>query len=255
MNEKEYEVMSNELDGQRLQRYAMYAAIPAIGTGAALHAGDTSDFLHYGGPAIVFERDMDYPAGSGSYGRGPIATAPFEALNINVTLPGSKSGPSKQASGAVIRTTSGSSKKDTGIRMGNRAASEGPPWGAMLSLDETVGGGSTTFNYRSAFLAFRQTGTFKSQDLTFSVGDWLTSDGDEVRGYLGFNRAGEGLGTGWLDIGWDGDVLTIYDYAVNFVGGIKAGQTEAASAVPGAGGLAVLAMGASGLRRRRKRSA
>jgi MYXO-CTERM domain-containing protein len=58
---------------------------------------------------------------------------------------------------------------------------------------------------------------------------------------------------GWIDIGWDGDTLTIYDWAINTNGSIHVGQTT--TAVPGATGLAALAMGAAGLRRRRKRAA
>ena len=86
----------------------------------------------------------------------------------------------------------------------------------------------------------------------FTTGDWLT-DGEEVRGIIGM--AGMDVGEGWIDIGWDNDSLIIYDWAVNFDGQIVAGQTEAAAAVPGAGGIAALAMGAAGLRRRRKRTA
>ncbi|MCH2143837.1 MAG: hypothetical protein MK082_01685 [Phycisphaerales bacterium] len=244
--------MPNAPESNRLQRYAMYAALPTLGAGTGLQAGDTVDFLHYGGPAIVIERD-NILSGSvtGSTGYGEVYTAPFSVLNLNVNK--NKGDDPKQLNGALIRSLESGNGKSSGIAIGNRGDQKGP-WAAMLGFGDEIGGGSTSFGYQTAALAFRQNGTFKGDDVSTSIGDWLTSDDEEVRGFLGFAELG-GEGRGWLDIGWDGNVLTIYDYAVNFAGGITAGQTEAASAVPGAGGLAALAMGAAGLRRRRKRTA
>ena len=53
------------------------------------------------------------------------------------------------------------------------------------------------------------------------------------------------------------DTLTLNGWAYNDVAGgaIMAGQTEAATAIPGAGGLVALACGAVGLRRRRRKPA
>ena len=233
----------------RLERYAMLAAIPTLGVTGSVMAGDTIDFVHYGGPAIVFERDNVFS--SGSYGGGVIYSAPFTVLNLHVEKSNSKNVKDITAARITAKNIDSASV----IAMGNRGDQDGP-WAAMLDFGAQVGGGSTTFNYNSATVAGRLSGTSKSQSVSTSRGDRLTSDGEEVRGYLGFAGVGDdAAGFGWFDIGWDGDALTIYDYAVNFVGGITAGQTEAASAVPGAGGLAALAVGAAGLRRRRKRTA
>ena len=93
------------------------------------------------------------------------------------------------------------------------------------------------------------------------MGSTALAGGDEdseVRGFLSFIADDDGSEIqmcGWLDIGWDGDLLTIYDYAFILNDSIEAGQTSSSTAVPGAGGLAALAMGAAGLRRRRKKSA
>ena len=62
------------------------------------------------------------------------------------------------------------------------------------------------------------------------------------------------LGYGWMDVGWDGEGLSIFDWAFSTDGGIAAGQTSEMTSVPGATGLAALALGAAGLRRRRNRS-
>ena len=79
------------------------------------------------------------------------------------------------------------------------------------------------------------------------------------RGFLalGFDLDGETV-FGWADISLstDGLSLTVHGWAFEDSGsGIVAGETGASNAVPGLGGLAALACGAAGMRRRRDRVA
>ena len=75
---------------------------------------------------------------------------------------------------------------------------------------------------------------------------------------LGFRSSDQSLFMGWADISLstDGLSLTVHGWAFEDSGaGIVAGETGASNAVPGLGGLAALACGAAGMRRRRDRVA
>ena len=90
-----------------------------------------------------------------------------------------------------------------------------------------------------------------SNSTTTFHGDW----GGTGRGYAGFSPNWRNHNwAGWLDIGWDGNTLRIFDWAYATTGG-QISMGEGATAIPGGAGLAALAIGAAGLRRRRKRSA
>lgn len=93
-------------------------------------------------------------------------------------------------------------------------------------------------------------------DESTAVGEWAASNGEEARGFVGWSfDTSDGTAFGWMDVGWDGETLSIFDWAFNTDGSIAAGQMSEATGVPGGAGLAALAMGAAGMRRRRKRSA
>jgi MYXO-CTERM domain-containing protein len=90
---------------------------------------------------------------------------------------------------------------------------------------------------------------------SFEAGEWAAAEDEETRGYAGIQLDLDGTDAfGWVEFGWDGDVLTIYDWAYDTEGSISAGETGGATAVPGGAGLVALAMGAAGMRRRRNRS-
>ena len=85
----------------------------------------------------------------------------------------------------------------------------------------------------------------------------IMSPGDRGFLALGFDLDGETV-YGWADISLssDGLNLTVHSWAFEDSGeGILAGQTEDSTPVPGIGGLAALACGAAGLRRKRNRVA
>ena len=114
------------------------------------------------------------------------------------------------------------------------------------------------------FVVYKAEVTFKAGavfgdtvvDEQFATGEWAALGTDEMRGFVGWGMdSPDGTTFGWMDVGWDGEVLSIYDWAFSTNGSIAAGQTSEVSAVPGGTGLAALAMGAAGLRRRRNRSA
>ncbi|MCH2141340.1 MAG: hypothetical protein MK100_09980 [Phycisphaerales bacterium] len=71
-----------------------------------------------------------------------------------------------------------------------------------------------------------------------------TNSGDTVYGWADFSVSSDGL------------TLTLHGWAYDTTGGsILAGQTEASTPVPGIGGLGALALGAAGMRRKRKKLA
>ena len=83
------------------------------------------------------------------------------------------------------------------------------------------------------------------------------SPGDRGFLALSFDLDGETV-YGWaaVTLGSDGMSLSVDSWAFEDSGeGILAGQTEDATPVPGIGGLAALACGAAGLRRKRNRVA
>lgn len=254
----------------RLEQYIKYAAVPVMGTlTVSLSAGDSGDiptgFFHYDGPAVAVERtnllnastflssQESFVSGTGFFSFGTQAFSTdggflvFEAFNGYAD--------------ALVRTY----KEDSGGKTryvdveGLIADVAGPAnfGSAMLSAGQAVNVGTSSKSApEPGVLAAEKVGSIgvdskMLSDISEDFGDWRT-EGEEMRGYLGFESGGA---EGWIDVGWDNDSLVIYDWAVNFDGQIVAGQTEAASAVPGAGGIVALAMGAAGLRRRRKRTA
>ena len=92
--------------------------------------------------------------------------------------------------------------------------------------------------------------------------DYIWSSGPLTPGDRGFLALGFDLGgetvLGWADISLstDGLSLTVHGWAFEDSGaGILAGETGASNPVPGLGGLAALACGAAGMRRKRDRVA
>ena len=247
---------------ERLEHYIKYALVPTMGAvTATLSAGGgevPTGFYHYGGPAISVDRTFysavptsDVISASGGISAGTQVFATdggleiFKAFNVNANI-------------FVRDYVSGSSGATTNFSKNGRFArveGEANFGSVLLSAGQEVNV-KTKGGPNEGLLASTQTKVERSGSSTYtstqiSKGDWRT-DGEEIRGFLGMENGGA---EGWIDIGWDNDSLVIYDWAVNFDGQIVAGQTEAAAAVPGAGGIAALAMGAAGLRRRRKRSA
>ena len=99
--------------------------------------------------------------------------------------------------------------------------------------------------------------SFSSRSGSFSTSSGILTPGG--RGFLaiGFELNGETV-FGWADISLSTDELslTVHGWAFEDSGGsILAGQTESSTPVPGIGGLAALACGAAGLRRKRNRVA
>ena len=260
---------------ERLEHYIKYALVPTMGAvTASLSAGGSdvpTGFYHYGGPAITVDRtnlvnataimktdsNVISASGSFSYGTHVFETdgglEVFRAFNAqanDVFIRQNKLGPDGPTGDTIFNNTNG---REAGFE----AFGDGKFGTQLLQSGEQVNLKSSKGSNEPGIVAATKTetngknGEAKGQ-LSTSFGDWRTSDGEEVRGIIG---ATNGDAEGWVDVGWDNGSLVIYDWAVNFDGQIVAGQTEAAAAVPGAGGIAALAMGAAGLRRRRKRSA
>ena len=120
-------------------------------------------------------------------------------------------------------------------------------FGTLSSLGSAVG-----------ILGFKMRAT-----ITQSAGEWVGTEGQAVTRFLGF-KVGDGSDVryGWAEILLDLDLdgtsrLTFIDSYLGAAGDttIVAGQTAPSNAVPGLGGIAALACGAAGLRRRRQRIA
>ena len=250
----------------RLTRYLTLAAIPAAG--AAGHT--TADIFHYGGPAIqitaannftstgttfyggVFNDSTNIGARTLLYGRSLISeSATKEDLYPMLGLVGNKEGSLNKAS-SPKGPKQGNFSDNKAVLLGDVY------WGVdsngvlkNFASGDMISSGAGFPKSDVGVLSIDVYATMNEEVVEdFRVGNFLTEDGEEVRGYVGFARDEDSFG--WIDLGWDGTTLTIYDWAYNDDGTILAGQTVA---VPGGAGLAALAMGAAGLRRRRKRSA
>ena len=249
-----------QMNNGRLEQYVKYSVLPTMGAiTATLSAGDVpTGFYHYGGPAVSVDRTFysavptsDVISASGGFTSGTHVFATdggfevFRALNVSFDFfvrdyKSGSSGPTSNLDkiGRVARI-------DGAAKFGSVMLSAGQ------EVDVNTKGGPKDGLLASTKTAVQMNSTTTLNSTQFSKGDWVT-DGEEMRGFLGMENGGA---EGWIDIGWDNESLVIYDWAINFGGQIVAGQTEAAAAVPGAGGIAALAMGAAGLRRRRKRGA
>lgn len=233
-------------DHSRLERYALFAAIPTVGIGGGYAlAGDS--IIHYGGPAIEITRTFTTSYDGMFFSSGSGAVPGFDMAGINVYEREVNDGVTKE-----IREAGFGADDNKYFGVSEEF------FGEMLQEGDQING-SGEWNESEVLIAGNKTVTSSAGGTIFedSVGDWALGDGaEETRGFLAFHlEEGPDDMFGWLDVGWDGETLTIYDYAFNTDGSIAAGQTQASTVVPGAGGLAALAMGAAGMRRRRKKSA
>lgn len=251
----------------RFEHYLKYAVVPAMGAvTASLSAGGDlppTGFYHYGGPAITVDRTQyinlstfgspgsELVSASGFLSAGVQTFATdggaevFSVINLNADI----------FTRSYKEGTSGPTEFNDKVIRGAGVGGPGLVGNQMLQAGDEIDIRSSKSACGTLAADKSKAKGVESKTLTstaFTTGDWLT-DGEEVRGIIGM--VGMDVGEGWIDIGWDNDSVVIYDWAVNFDGQIVAGQTEAAAAVPGAGGIAALAMGAAGLRRRRKRTA
>jgi hypothetical protein len=244
----------------RFARYMVLAAIPAGATAGYA----TADIIHYGGPAIEIGRSIVTSGTSGSvqfrysFGSGSIlsggSSGPMVGMNIGMHANATSSaGFSAQSNGQAAKI-----KLNREFGSSLAIATMGYGLAQRFNQSSTIGGSLSKLNPTIAKLAMTVSTTFVDSSTSHSnfaqIGEWAVEDGAETRGYLGFaeidNETGTAVGYGWMDIGWDGEMITIYDWAFNTSGSIHVGEI---SAVPGGTGLAALAMGAAGLRRRRKR--
>ena len=243
----------------RLERYTIMASVPTVGImGSAALAAGGDDFFHYGGPAIVLERgnftsgtaqsgDQFWSRSFSEVGLEPFPMKAFNGRNYE------NFGQGKSSWDIIQAGIKGSSDLQFG-------ATSADGFGRMVAEGDVIDGAGFFAREQIRVASTQDVNTFYNQGITRN-GDWALGEGNEdseVRGFLSFiveDDESEVQVCGWLDIGWDGDLLTIYDYAAFLGDSIEAGQTSSSTAVPGAGGLAALAMGAAGLRRRRKKSA
>lgn len=269
-------------DGSRLryERYLALAAIPVVGVAGNLAA----EIIHYGGPTIRIERDnvqseSDFgfqhrlAFGNSSIGFVSSGMASANARNLAASVSISSD---FAFAGARIRM---GRIADLGFEdvsfaingyasLGQIGGLAGSIFGGEISsfcnLLQRFDEGEVIGSKGSSFAASGAVAMSASARATilghtvaqasFVAGEWAAIDDEEARGYGGIQLNLDGVNAfGWVEFGWDGDVLTIYDWAYDTMGSINAGDTGAATAVPGGAGLAVLALGAAGLRRRRKR--
>ena len=271
--------MSTTTTKERMTLYGTMAALPVAGAAGYT----TADIIHYGGPAI----QVNYTAStftSSSDSDGFIYRSIYYGARSNngADMKTGSWAPTEDTifAGKIMRTHDSSSFYTTSnsdyirnytVRDGAKAKlagivrsdqevmfAVGQGMAMMFASGSIISDGAAASTSPLAILALDLFWTSNGETIIDpEYGNWLPDGESEVRGFAGFvverdEGAQEARGFGWVDVGFDGETLTIYDWAYNTDGNILAGQT---TAVPGGVGLAALAMGAAGLRRRRKRSA
>jgi MYXO-CTERM domain-containing protein len=259
--------MTYEKDG-RLASYVVMASLPAMGIAGAATSALVGEIIHYGGPAITIERTMSSSfSEGGNWGRMQWGSGGIFAPDSDGSYGSAKNfaADKSQSSGKMFAHAQGAKLGVNFDLSTNMVAlgttGEGKGFLRMVNASEQISKSNFNPNTNIAKVAFST--TFHSSSGTPGTsnrtGSWaLDSEGNETRGYAAISFWPDDVdapGMGWMDIGWDGHTLTIYDWAFNTDGAISAGDTGGATAVPGGAGLAALAMGAAGMRRRRKRVA
>ena len=270
---------------ERMKLYTAMASLPVAGAAGYT----TADIIHYGGPAIqvtytasTFTSSSDsdgFIYGTIYYGARsnngadmktgswvPTGDTIFGAGMLDATVSSSFSNESGYSydyisvEKAKLIGFSPAKKGFVEFASNGKGVAKMFASGSMISADAAKTGSPFAALAKDLFASYSSSFSSKSgsgggSDSTSIIkGNWLPDGDEETRGFAGFFIGdGEGSeGYGWIDIGFDGETLTIYDWAYNTNGSLAAGST---TAVPGGAGLAALAMGAAGLRRRRKRSA
>ena len=247
---------------ERMTLYGTMAALPVAGAAGYT----TADIIHYGGPTIEITTTISLSGtvtGSNySFQEWFYAGARTNQSGKDMFASDFQPVPGAFFKGSVARSSAQESftdKKGSHTFIGSKGVAklEGDcAWGVdMDGLAKRFDAGDMISDSAAAgkdvgLLSIYEYETVDEWIEDERAGNWLVTDGQEERGFAAFQRDEDSFG--WVDIGWDGTTLRIYDWAYNTDGNILAGQT---TAVPGGAGLAALAMGAAGLRRRRKRSA
>jgi MYXO-CTERM domain-containing protein len=262
--------MTHDPSARRLERYLAVAALPVAGISGALSA----DIIHYGGDVIRIDRS----SGDGEAVLGlPSSFNAASARGLNQSMTATVSSQFAFASAAMqlgVLSNGGADGLGFAICAEGSFGQLGGLAGSLFGSDFAAGCNFLEFLDEGAQidnqLAFADNGAVAMSvsamatvfgnvvaDEAFSAGEWAAQgSGDESRGFVGWQlETAEGTSYGWMDVAWDGSVLSIFDWAFSTDGSIAAGQTSEVSSVPGGTGLAMLALGAAGLRRRRKHSA
>ena len=249
----------------RLERYLTIAACGSGAVGLAvspLH-GDihhfSSEFILSlpGGSSTQGSTSWNFTGGSVSWWVNGSRSASMSTFNRTTTW---------SSSFTSMRATTGYNTIywfATGSQIGSRLFGAGEL--IDLSTMQDVGFSWASIHFEHSwfsnyyyFFSSSYGGTSTRQRFSSSgSSDGVISPGDRGFLALGFDLGGETV-YGWADISLssDGLSLTVHSWAFEDSGeGILAGQTENATPVPGLGGLAALACGAAGLRRKRDRVA
>ena len=261
-----------DLSGARFERYLALAALPVVG----LAGSACADIIHYGGETIRIDRFSD---AGGQYGESllglPSSFDADAALGRNQSMTAAMSSQFAFASAAMrvgVFSNGGAEGLGFAICPDGSFGQLGGLAGSMFGSDFAAG---------CQFLHFLESGSEIDGQLefaangavamsvsamatvfgdvvaeeAFSAGEWgVLGSEDEARGFVAWQLdTTDGTGYGWMDVAWDGDVLSIFDWAFSTDGSIAAGQTSEMTSVPGGAGLAALALGAAGFRRRRNR--
>lgn len=267
----------------RFEGYLAFASLPV----AAVAGTGLAEIIHYGGPAIRIDRDVHQTqsdegfyhgvhVGASTLGFANSGMGSLNARNVSVEV-----GLSSNFAGVGAQVRMGR-VVDLGFgdvsfaicgyaSLGQIGGIAGSLLGGEISsfcnllqrfdAGEAIGSKAPGGFADSGAVAMSATGqaTLFGQtiaDASFAAGGWTAADNVESRGYAGIQLDLNGVDAfGWVEFGWDGDVMTIYDWAYDTTGGSIAAGDVGATAVPGATGLAALALGAAGLRRKRKSNA
>ena len=239
--------------GERIARYLALASLPTLGvTGIAANA----DFVNYGGPVVstdaitpLWENLLSSVGSTTTYAIATtsdgiqLAGVHIETLNTSSSIVNRFA---RVAGGLAI-----GSMGELAIKSISNSSVQGFAYGEAITASNDWGNSNARLanTWRSSATV---SGSVLSSDGGYS-GDWADGAGPVYAGFRLDSGDGDGWMYGWILLEWDGTVLTMYDWAYDTSGKpVTAGQT---APVPGLGGLALLAAGATGLRRKRKQHA
>ena len=228
----------------RLQKYSTLAAAPCAALGVLAVGGISVEASAGSNFGWVVARAAPLPGGStGTWSNKAV----FAAGGIDFNL---------------FAFCNSSSSASMGLSIDNRGEAGRMKFWSGSTQSKVISGSATGVGHTNSGYGGSQVGNFNELGTGSSHHSDLTGWTPRYLGFFVQNELTSDYVAGWINFGFDRTAgeraFTIYDWAYN-VGdsdtSITMPANGGAAAVPGIGGLAALAMGAAGMRRKRQRVA